>query len=170
VGRGGAWSGAGGSFSPNANTLNATYQPSLGEIAAGSATLTLTTTGNNGCAAVTDNDTYTFSPSHTAQAGADVETCANGGPVALNGSVSIAAGGLWSGGNGAFTPNSGVLTAHYAPSLSEITAGAVTLTLTTVGNGQCNAVSDSMKIVIDPIPVVNAGPDKQICAINPAFQ
>jgi gliding motility-associated-like protein len=170
VASGGAWSGAGGSFSPNANTLNATYQPSLGEIAAGSATLTLTTTGNNGCAAVTDNVTYTFSPSPTAQAGADVETCANGGPVALNGSVSIAAGGLWSGGNGAFTPNSGVLTAHYAPSLSEITAGAVTLTLTTVGNGQCNAVSDSMKIVIDPIPVVNAGPDKQICANNPDFQ
>jgi len=169
VASGGAWSGAGGTFIPNANTLNAIYHPSLGEIVAGSVTLTLTTTGNNGCSAVTDDVAYTFSPAPTAQAGPNAETCANGGPVPLNGSVSVAIGGIWSGGNGMFTPNSGVLATHYAPSLAEITAGSVTLTLTTVGNGQCNAVSDSMTITIDPIPVVNAGPDKQICANNPSF-
>jgi hypothetical protein len=38
------WSGAGG-FSPNNTALNATYQLTAGEVAAGSATVTLTTTG-----------------------------------------------------------------------------------------------------------------------------
>jgi sugar lactone lactonase YvrE len=41
---GATWSGAGG-FSPNNTAMNATYQPTAAEVAAGSATVTLTTTG-----------------------------------------------------------------------------------------------------------------------------
>jgi hypothetical protein len=44
VASGGAWSSAQGTFSPNANTLNAVYTPSAGELASGQVTLTLTTT------------------------------------------------------------------------------------------------------------------------------
>ena len=168
VANGGAWSGAGGTFSPNANALNAVYTPSLGEIAAGSTTLTLTTTGNNGCSAVTDEVTYIFSPAPTANAGPDANTCANNATVQLNGLVTVATGGIWSGGAGSFSPNSGVLNAVYTPTAAEIAAGSVTLTLTTVGNALCSAVSDQMTIVITPAPVVDAGLTLQSCANNPS--
>ncbi|MBK7247189.1 MAG: gliding motility-associated C-terminal domain-containing protein [Flavobacteriales bacterium] len=170
VANGGTWSGGGGTFSPNANALNAVYTPSLGEIAAGSATLTLTTTGNNGCTAVTDEVTYTFTPAPTANAGSDASICANNATLQLNGSVTVATGGLWSGGAGSFSPNSGILNAVYTPTAAEVSAGTVTLTLTTVGNALCNAVSDQMVVTITPAPVVDAGQPLQSCANNPSVQ
>ncbi|MCB0766903.1 MAG: gliding motility-associated C-terminal domain-containing protein [Flavobacteriales bacterium] len=170
VANGGTWSGAGGTFTPNANALNAVYTPSAGELAAGSVTLTLTTTGNNGCTAVSDEVTYTFTPAPTANAGADLFTCANNASVQLNGAITVATGALWSGGNGSYSPNNGTLNASYTPSASEIAAGTVTLTLTTVGNGTCNPVSDQVVITINPSPIVNAGTPLTSCANNPAVQ
>ncbi|HMN04495.1 MAG TPA: gliding motility-associated C-terminal domain-containing protein [Flavobacteriales bacterium] len=170
VANGGAWSGGGGTFSPNANALNAVYTPSQGEIAAGSATLTLTTTGNNGCTAVSDQVAFTFSPAPTANAGPDMFSCANNAAVNLAGSVTVATGGIWSGGSGTFSPNAGSLNVGYLPTQAEIDAGSVVLTLTTVGNGICNAVSDQVLVTINPAPVVNAGLPMQSCANNPAVQ
>ena len=92
VANGGTWSGAGGTFTPNANALNATYAPSAGELAAGQVTLTLTTTGNNGCTAVNDAVSYTFTPAPTANAGSDLNSCANNASVALNGAITVATG------------------------------------------------------------------------------
>jgi len=166
VANGGAWSGAQGTFSPSANNLNATYTPSVGELAAGNVTLTLTTTGNNGCAAVSGQVTYTFTPAPTANAGTDLNSCANSAMVQLNGAVTVATGGLWTGGTGGFSPNSGTLNATYTPSAAEIAAGTATLTLTTVGNGQCNAVSDQVVITIAPSPMVDAGANQSVCANN----
>ncbi|MBX2984113.1 MAG: gliding motility-associated C-terminal domain-containing protein [Flavobacteriales bacterium] len=170
VANGGTWSSGGGTFSQNANALNAVYTPSQGEIAAGSATLTLTTTGNNGCTAVTDEVTYTFTPAPTANAGPDASICANNATLQLNGSVTVATGGIWSGGAGSFSPNSGILNAVYTPTAAEIAAGSVTLTLTTVGNGLCSAVNDQMVVTITPAPVVDAGQPLQSCANNPSVQ
>jgi large repetitive protein len=56
----GIWSGGTGTFLPNNTTLNATYTPSAAELAAGSVTLTLTTTNNGSCPAMTDNVTITY--------------------------------------------------------------------------------------------------------------
>ncbi len=58
---GGIWSdgGAGGTFNPNATTLNATYTPSSGF--SGTVTFTLTTTGGP-CAAVTATNTMVVNP------------------------------------------------------------------------------------------------------------
>jgi gliding motility-associated-like protein len=170
IANGGTWSGGGGTFSPNANSLNAVYTPSAGEIAAGNAMLTLTTTGNNGCTAVNDNVEFTFTPAPTANAGADASICANNATYQLNGSVTVATGGLWSGGAGTFSPNSGVLNAVYTPTAAEVANGGVTLTLTTVGNGLCNPVSDQMVLTITPAPIVDAGLPLQSCANNPAVQ
>src|SRR5690606_26382113 len=130
---GGSWSGAEGTFAPNANTLNAVYTPSQGELAAGIVTLTLTTTGNNGCTAVSDEVSFTFTPAPTANAGTDLVTCANNASVQLNGAISVASGALWSGGSGTFSPNATTLNATYVPSAAEIADGTATLTLTTVG-------------------------------------
>lgn len=58
-----SWSGGTGTFSPNANTLNAVYTPSAAEITAGSVVLTLTTNDPPGsCGAATDTMTITINP------------------------------------------------------------------------------------------------------------
>jgi len=167
IATGGQWSGGLGVFTPDNNTLNAVYSPTAGEIASGSVTLTLTTTGNGNCNSVIDNMTISFTTSPTVNADLDQTVCANNPDVTLNGALTIATGGLWSGGSGTFNPNNTTLNATYTPSAAEVTAGAVTLFLTTTGNGNCNPEVDSMVITITPLPTVGAGPALTSCSNNP---
>ena len=164
---GGAWSGGAGTYSPNANALNAEYTPTAGEIAAGTLTLILTTTGNGDCLPESDDLEITFTPAPTVSASLDQTVCANSADVALNGSISVATGAIWTGGNGSFSPNASALAAIYTPSAGEIAAGTVTLTLTSTGNGDCISVADQMVITIAPSPVVNAGVETELCSNNP---
>ncbi len=158
----GTWSGGTGTFAPNATTLNAVYTPSAAEVTAGTVTLTLTTAGP--CAVVTDNVTITINPAATVNAGPDQSICA-GNTVTLAGTVGgSATGGTWSGGTGTFAPNATTLNAVYTPSAAEVTAGTVTLTLTTTG--PCATLTDNVTITINPAATVNAGPDQTICAGN----
>lgn len=163
----GVWSGGAGSFSPNSNSLNATYTPTANEIALGSVVLTLTTVGNGNCLAETDSVTLNFTPAPTVSAGANQILCRNNSTANLNGSVSVAGGAQWSGGAGVFYPNSNTLNATYTPTSIELATGFVELTLTTTNNGLCNAVMDTVRIDYTPEPLVNAGNDTTVCAINP---
>ena len=52
----------------------------------------------------------TITPAPVVNAGVDDELCANNAVISLNGSVSIASGGTWSGGAGTFAPNANDLT------------------------------------------------------------
>jgi hypothetical protein len=54
VASGGQWSGGLGTFTPNAQTLNAQYTPTPFELQSGSLQLTLDHTGNGNCLAVAD--------------------------------------------------------------------------------------------------------------------
>src|SRR5690606_12761791 len=155
---------------PNANTLNAVYTPTAAEITSGLITLTLTTTGNGNCVAVSDEMNISFSPSPSVNAGNNITVCANNPEANLNGNVTIATGGIWSGGNGSFTPNNESLGATYAPTAAEIANGSVTLTLTSTGNGTCNPESDTVTINYSPAPTADAGPDQATCANNPSAQ
>lgn len=56
----GYWSGGTGTFSPDSSALTAVYTPTASEISAGIIQLTLTTTNNGGCTAVTDNVQFNF--------------------------------------------------------------------------------------------------------------
>ncbi len=163
---GGQWSGGLGIFSPNNNTLNATYTPTASEVAGGNVTLTLTTTGNGGCNAVTDAVTLFFTPAPTVNAGTALTSCANNAAVTLNGSFTVAAGAVWSGGNGAYAPNNTSMSALYTPTVAEIASGSLTLTLTSTGNGTCLPVSDQVILTINPAPLVNAGSDQVTCINN----
>lgn len=160
------WTGGTGSFTPNRNVVTPSYSPSAAEVAAGSVLLTVTSTGNGNCLPVSDDVRINISPAPLVNAGADRTVCANNSSLALNGSVTVATGGVWSGGTGTFTPSASVLNASYTPSNSEIAAGKVTLTLTSTGNGLCSPVSDNMVVTITPAPVVNAGTDVTVCANN----
>jgi gliding motility-associated-like protein len=167
----GTWTTSGtGTFSPNANTLNATYTPSAGDISAGTVTLTLTSTNNGGCIAVTDQLTITITPAPTANAGPDVSVCSNNGNVQLNGSFTVSSGISWStSGTGTFNPNNTVTNPIYIPSPGDTTAGSVTIVLTTTGNGNCLAVTDTMIITYTNAPLVSAGNNANVCLSSPNY-
>ena len=107
-----------------------------------------------------------FSPAPTVEAGINQSLCANNAVVSLGGSVTIATGGTWSGGNGSFA-NVNALNTTYTPNATEITNGSVKLYLTSTNNGDCNAVSDSLTITYTPAPTANAGTNKTVCANAP---
>ena len=163
---GGVWSTSGtGTFAPNANTLNASYIPTTADTIAGSVILTLTTAGNGTCNTYTDQMTISFTPAPTVDAGIDITTCKDIASIDLSGAIVTATGGTWStSGTGTFNPNNTTLTAAYIPSAADTAAGSITLTLTTTGNGLCNAYSDQMTITLTDIPVAYASSDQIVCA------
>jgi hypothetical protein len=51
------------------------------------------------------------------------QLCANNAALALNGSFTVATGGVWSGGAGTFSPSTTNMNATYTPSAAEIASG-----------------------------------------------
>jgi len=148
----GTWSSSGtGTFAPNATTLNAVYTPSAVDVTAGTVNLTLTTNDPAGpCPAVHDFMVVTINPPAAVNANTDQTICA-GSTVTLAGSVNGgASSGTWSSsGTGTFAPNATTLNAVYTPSAADVTAGTVSLTLTTNDPaGPCPAVHDFMVVTI----------------------
>jgi hypothetical protein len=163
----GTWSSSGtGLFSPGATTLNAVYTPSAADATAGTITLTLTTNDPVGpCIAASDAMVLTINPPATANANIDQTICA-GSTVTLAGSIGGgASSGTWSSsGTGLFSPGATTLNAVYTPSAADITAGTITLTLTTNDPvGPCIAASDAMVVTINPPATANANIDQTIC-------
>jgi autotransporter-associated beta strand protein len=102
----------------------------------------------------------------TVNAGPDQTVCASSPIITLAGTFTGATNATWSGGAGGFSPNNTTTNASYTPTAGEITAGTVTLTLTTDVGDTCGSVNDSMTITIDPTATANAGPDQTVCADN----
>ncbi|MBK6526619.1 MAG: PKD domain-containing protein [Crocinitomicaceae bacterium] len=63
--------------------------------------------------------------------------------------------GQWSGGSGTYSPNNTNLNAGYIPTPLEVTAGTVSLTLTSTNNGTCVSVSDVVQITFIAPPFAN---------------
>ncbi|MFD3002428.1 gliding motility-associated C-terminal domain-containing protein [Pontibacter toksunensis] len=94
----------------------------------------------------------------TVNAGPDQLACSQN-TVQLAGVVTAATGGTWtSSGSGTFSDRN-VLNAIYTPSLADIAAGSVRLTLTSTGNGSCTAVTDQVLITFYSMDVSLAGPN-----------
>ena len=108
-----------------------------------------------------------FSAANAADAGLDRSICKSDSTFQLNGGIQIALGGQWSGGTGSFTPNDSTLNAVYKPSVAELTAGTVTLKLTTTGNHKCPADSDYVIIDLNDNPVPSINGDDSICIYSP---
>jgi gliding motility-associated-like protein len=164
----GIWAGGTGTFSPNNSTLNSLYTPSASEIAAGSVTLTLSSTSNGNCNATTDNIIINFSNAPVVNAGLNLTTCKNNASAVLSGLVNgPTTTGIWSNVTGSFNPNNTALTGTYTPSASELSAGFVDLVLTSTNNGSCNQVTDTVRLLFTNSPFVNVGNDLLICSNNP---
>lgn len=172
---GGTWSdgGAGGSFSPAATNLNATYTAGAGS--GTPVTLTLTTSGG-ACGTTSANKNITVNPNPTVNAGgAMAAICQSATSAALGGSFGGGAtAAVWSdgGAGGSFSNNGGG-----TPNTATYTAGSssgspVTLTLTTSG-GSCGTASANKNITVNPSPSVAAigGGAASVCVggTTPAF-
>ena len=131
-------------------------------------TLTLSTTGQlSPCGAATAQVVVTINPAATASAGANQTICAGSATAGLGGTVGGGAtGGTWtSSGTGSFAPNATTLNATYTPSAADITAGTVTLTLTTTGQlAPCGPATAQVVVTINPAATASAGGNQTICA------
>ena len=163
----GAWSALNGTGTLTTPTnIITSYLPSTNDITRGFVTFVLTSTGN--CNAQTDTIIVNFKANPQVNAGTDITKCVNNiGAVSLIGTTINATGVNWSGGNGGTFANSTSLATTYTPSAADITAGVVSLALTTTSNAAgCPNVSDTLKLFINSAPLVNAGLDIVTCSNN----
>ena len=150
--------------------LNTTYTPSAGDITAGTVTLTLTTNDPAGpCPAANDAMVVTINPAALVNAGVNQTICSTSTVSVTGTRGGGATSSTWTtSGTGSFA-NASNLSTTYTPSAADITAGTVTLTLTTNDPvGPCTAAIDAMVVTINPAATVNAGPDQAICALASA--
>lgn len=106
-----------------------------------------------------------FAQTIAALPGDDILVCGQQSFVTLNGAVTGASGGLWSGGAGTFSPSPAALNATYTPTPAEIAAGIVQLTLSTTGNGTCPGASAPLTITFaDPFPQISLTVTDASCA------
>ncbi len=159
------WTSSGsGTFTGN-GTLTPTYTPSMADFAAGGVTLTLTGNPSGPCAApASDQMALTLVPSAVVNAGNDDSICEDESYTVSSATASAFSSILWTSTGSGQILNPSSLTPTYIPSVEDITAGTVTLTLTAWSDEPCNnQVSDYMILSISQSPEAYAGIDGTIC-------
>ncbi len=122
----------------------------------------------DGCTSAATTTNVVISVPKIAFAGNNQVVCANNPIVTLAGTITNDNTGIWaSSGTGTFSPSNTSLSATYTPSVADIAAGNITLTLSSVNNGGCGTSSSSIQITITPTPIVNTGGNKSICDNDP---
>ncbi|HWZ16922.1 MAG TPA: gliding motility-associated C-terminal domain-containing protein, partial [Mucilaginibacter sp.] len=125
----------------------------------------------NGCSSTTSVTSVSIDQPPVVNAGIDQTVCANNSTVFLNGTVTGGSTtGVWSSsGTGTFTAGALSLRGTYIPSAADIAAGGVTLTLTPTLTASCFPTPASIKVTINPTPIVIAGKDQIVCANQDAL-
>lgn len=96
-----------------------------------------------------------------ANAGTDITSCDNNLTVNLVGSILNAGGGSWTG-SGTFS-NSTSLSPIYTPTSAAKASGMDTVLFTSFSSPYCPNVTDTVLIIFNPGPTVNAGLDVSVC-------
>jgi len=137
-------------WSPSAG-LSSTTGSSVTATPTATTTYTVTGTGSNGCVN-TATVTVTLFPAAAINAGADAQIC-------IGASTTLTATGgatyVWSPSTGLSSTTAATVTANPTTTTTYTVTG-------TTANG-CVGV-DSVKVTVNPLPVVNAGPDAAVCA------
>jgi gliding motility-associated-like protein len=155
----GIWSGGTGTFSKQ-DDLKALYLPSAADRAAGTVTLTLTSTGKDDCIPVAKTVTVTFTISPGADAGplSIDNVCSQQPIVSLSGKVFSGTTVKWTSasGLGKFMPSDNVLNPTFEPDPADINKGSVKLTLTATEADGCHLPTDDITINFVQPPTVQA--------------
>lgn len=120
-------------------------------------------TDSLGCIVNSDTVVVSTLPQITANAGNDTAICSAANSVHLNGLVTTATGGIWTGRGGHFIDDSTDLVTTYIPSYDEVQAGSTFLILKSTGNYGCDTAVDTVNITIykAPTPIING--DTKVC-------
>ena len=119
-------------------------------------TYTVAVTNSYNCTTY-DSFTVNVIPPGVADAGSDLVVC-TGDSILLNGSQQNAGGVIWStSGDGIFLPDSTSASVQYVAGITDTTLSYVNLILTTTG--ACLNQSDTLNVIIQHHPYINAGPD-----------
>jgi gliding motility-associated-like protein len=124
----------------------------------------------NGCTSVAGTTTVAINEPPSADAGPDQLVCISAPVIQLAGRVTGGTTtGIWkSSGSGTFSPANNDLNASYIPSAQDKNKGDVTLTLSSTSKDDCAISTSDMQIVFGLSPAADAGPDKKVCAQDPA--
>ncbi|MBI2722974.1 MAG: gliding motility-associated C-terminal domain-containing protein [Bacteroidetes bacterium] len=155
----------------NTQLINNIYTPNPIDTNIKPVKFVLTSTGI--CPNKSDTFKLTVKQAPLVNAGFDITTCSNNPTVQLSGTVIGPTNqGFWSvmaPGSGTFTPSVSNFTAVYNLSNNDTMQSSLKIVLTSTNNAGCNAVSDTMKVIINKAPVVKSSLVKPIirCANNP---
>ena len=140
----GTWSGGTGSYNPDNQTMNAVYTPSAAEIAAGSATLTLTTSDpGSPCSPAIDQVKINIYPNVTAQITASAR------PLCISGSTGSATASA-TGGTAPYSYSWNTTPVKTTAIATNLPAGTYTVTITDAHNS-----TDTKSVtLIDPPQLV----------------
>ncbi|HLP12780.1 MAG TPA: PKD domain-containing protein [Flavobacteriales bacterium] len=164
---GASWSGGSGGAFASSGSLSTLYTPSPADLAQDSLVLYLTSAGSFfSCPNDQDTVVIYFTDPPVVVAGPDQVICSNTAVVDLNGSVTGASTtGQWTTtGAGSFSPSDLLLNADYNVSSTDTAVGSIYITLTSTGNGNCNAVQDSLQVTILNKPVITITSSDTVCA------
>ncbi|MBL7904660.1 MAG: PKD domain-containing protein [Bacteroidales bacterium] len=158
------WTTSGTGVFTNSSQLNPSYQPSAADLVAGSVTLTLTANSAAPCTAdPSDSFVLTLQPEAVVDAGADAAVCEGSSYTVFDATAANYSAVNWSTNGSGVLVNGNSLTPTYTPSAADALAGTVTMILTSYGVSPCGDVNDQKVLTISPMPLVNAGPDAEIC-------
>ncbi len=161
------WTTSGDGTFDDASLLTAIYTPGSNDILTGTVDLTLTAYATLPCTVdASDNITLSVQLLPEADAGIDAVICETD-TYNLAGIASNYESVLWTtSGDGTFSDATS-LTAVYTPGTNDIDNGYADLTLTSVAIAPCtDNSSDDMQIVIQLLPVADAGTDATICEVD----
>jgi PKD repeat protein len=173
------WTGGTGTFTPNVNALNATYQPSAAEISAGKVTLTLeaTTSVAAPCNLITSPVTITISPIDVINSKLTTSICSNTKVNYKATSPDATATFTWtatlvSGSATGFSPTgSGSLIndllVNTDPTAS--TNAVIAYIITPTNASGCTGTPSTLNVTVTPLPLITAtAANASICSSQPA--
>jgi Secretion system C-terminal sorting domain len=158
------WATSGSGIFSDPKILNPIYSPSPNDITAGSVNLTLKAFSALGHD-TTNVMTLTIAPAPLVNAGGAQEICASATYTATSATAANYSTILWTtSGDGTFD-NAAILHPVYTPGTNDLLNGHPFLKISlTPASNSCPAISDSLQLTINALPVVKLGSDTTICA------